>query len=157
MSTAFVLGGGGRWGAVEVGMIQALEEADIKPDLILGTSIGAFNGAVIADHPGAEGVERLTGFWKEAIGSSLFKNSVVDRLRRVATLKPSLHDTTQLRSAIEHAIDPSKDRRPPCSLSVCRSLDRDRVRALVRHRAAGRCRPGVLGRALHLHAGGDRR
>lgn len=91
-----------------MGMIQALEEADIKPDLILGTSIGAFNGAVIADHPGVEGVERLTGFWKEAIGASLFKNSVFDRLRRVATLKPSLHDTTQLRRAIEHAIDPKK-------------------------------------------------
>jgi NTE family protein len=107
MTTAFVLGGGGRWGAVEVGMIQALEEADIKPDLVLGTSIGAFNGAVIADHPGREGVERLTGFWREAIGTSLFKNSMVDRLRRVATLKPSLHDTTQLRKVIEHAIDPA--------------------------------------------------
>lgn len=106
MTTAFVLGGGGRWGAVEVGMIRALEEADIKPDLILGTSIGAFNGAVIAGHPGREGVERLTGFWEEATGASLFKNSVFDRLRRVATLKPSLHDTTQLRRTIEHAIDP---------------------------------------------------
>lgn len=107
MATAFVLGGGGRWGAVEVGMIRALAEADIKPDLILGTSIGAFNGAVIAGHPGQEGVERLTGFWREAIGASLFKNSVFDRLRRVATLKPSLHDTIQLRRAIEHAIDPN--------------------------------------------------
>jgi NTE family protein len=106
MTTAFVLGGGGRWGAVEVGMIRALEEADIKPDLILGTSIGAFNGAVIADHPGREGVERLTGFWQETIGADLFKNSMMDRLRRVATLKPSLHDTTRLRGLIEHAIDP---------------------------------------------------
>jgi NTE family protein len=107
MATAFVLGGGGRWGAVEVGMIRALEEADIKPDLILGTSIGAFNGAVIAKHPGRDGVERLTGFWKQAVEASLFKNSVFDRLRRVATLKPSLHETTQLRKAIEHAIDPA--------------------------------------------------
>lgn len=107
MTTAFVLGGGGRWGAVEVGMIRALEEADIKPDLILGTSIGAFNGAVIADYPGREGVERLTGFWEEVTGASLFKNSLIDRLRRVATLKPSLHDTIQLRKTIEHAIDPS--------------------------------------------------
>jgi NTE family protein len=106
MTTAFVLGGGGRWGAVEVGMIRALEEANVKPDLILGTSIGAFNGAVVANHPGREGVDRLTGFWAEAIGASLFKNSMVDRIRRVATLKPSLHDTTQLRDAIERAIEP---------------------------------------------------
>jgi NTE family protein len=107
MTTAFVLGGGGRWGAVEVGMVRALEEADIKPDLILGTSIGAFNGAVIADYPGREGVERLTEFWEQTTGASFFENSMLDRIRRVATFKPSLHDTTQLRNAIERAIDPS--------------------------------------------------
>jgi len=106
MTTAFVLGGGGRWGAVEVGMIRALDEAGIQPDLILGTSIGAFNGAVIADSPGRPGVDRLTGFWREAVSLGLFKNSATDRIRRVATMKPSLHDTTELRTALERAIDP---------------------------------------------------
>ena len=71
MTTAFVLGGGGRWGAVEVGMVRALDEVGITPDLVLGTSIGAFNGAVIADYPGKEGVERLTGFWEEVTGADL--------------------------------------------------------------------------------------
>ena len=46
--TAFVLGGGGRWGAVEVGMLQALADAGIRPDVVVGTSIGAINGAVFA-------------------------------------------------------------------------------------------------------------
>ncbi|MCZ6505633.1 MAG: patatin-like phospholipase family protein, partial [Actinobacteria bacterium] len=41
MNTAYVLGGGGRWGAVEVGMLRALDDAGIQPDIILGTSIGA--------------------------------------------------------------------------------------------------------------------
>ena len=104
MTTAFVLGGGGRWGAVEVGMIQALDEACIEPDLILGTSIGAFNGAVIADYPGKEGVDRLTGFWEEAIGSDLFDSRLVDRLLRVATLKPSMQDIGDLRGLVERAI-----------------------------------------------------
>ena len=45
MTTAFVLGGGGVLGAVEVGMLRALFERDLVPDLVLGTSIGAFNGA----------------------------------------------------------------------------------------------------------------
>ena len=106
MTTAFVLGGGGRWGAVEVGMIQALHEAGVVPDLILGTSIGAFNGAVIADYPGREGVERLTGFWEEVTGADLFQTSLLDRALRVVTLKPSIHETGELRRIVEHAIHP---------------------------------------------------
>jgi NTE family protein len=87
-------------------MIQALEEAGIKPDLILGASIGAFNGAVIADHPGAEGVERLIGFWEEVTGAGLFRTRFFDRALRVATLKPALHETSELRKLVEHAIHP---------------------------------------------------
>ena len=41
--TAFVLGGGGVRGAVEIGMVRALFEAGIQPDLVVGTSIGAIN------------------------------------------------------------------------------------------------------------------
>jgi NTE family protein len=106
MTTAFVLGGGGKWGAVEVGMIRALDEAAIKPDLILGASIGAFNGGVIADYPGSEGVERLTGFWEEVTGADLFQTGLLDRALRVATLKPALHETSDLRNLLEHAIHP---------------------------------------------------
>lgn len=106
MTTAFVLGGGGRWGAVEVGMIRALSEADVNPDLILGTSIGAFNGAVIADYSGRAGVDRLTAFWEEVTGTDLFQGSFFDRAKRVATLKPSLHETHELRSIVEKAIHP---------------------------------------------------
>jgi len=106
MKTAFVLGGGGRWGAVEVGMIKALDEVGIVPDLILGTSIGAFNGAVIADYPGREGVDRLTGFWEEVTGTDLLQTGFFDRALRVATLKPALHDTIELRRLVEHAIHP---------------------------------------------------
>ena len=51
MTTAFVLGGGGVLGAVEVGMLRALFERGIRPDLVLGTSIGAFNGALVASQP----------------------------------------------------------------------------------------------------------
>lgn len=106
MTTAFVLGGGGKWGAVEVGMIQALDEAGIQPDLILGTSIGAFNGGVIADYPGREGVERLTQFWKEVTGADLFQTGFFDRAMRVATMKPAIHETGELREIVEHVIHP---------------------------------------------------
>lgn len=89
-----------------MGMIQALHEAGVVPDLILGTSIGAFNGAVIADYPGREGVERLTGFWEEVTGADLFQTGLLDRALRVVTLKPSIHETGELRRIVEHAIHP---------------------------------------------------
>ena len=47
----FVLGGGGSLGAVQVGMLQALVERRIVPDLVIGTSVGSLNGAVIAADP----------------------------------------------------------------------------------------------------------
>jgi NTE family protein len=51
VTTAFVLGGGGLLGAHEVGMLIALSEAEIRPDLVVGTSIGAINGAFVAAAP----------------------------------------------------------------------------------------------------------
>ena len=44
----YVLGGGGSRGAIQVGMLQALSEHPIKPDLVVGTSVGALNGAIVA-------------------------------------------------------------------------------------------------------------
>ena len=60
--TAFVLGGGGSWGALQLGMLQALAETDLTPDLVVGTSVGSLNGAVLADDP-TLAVERLEDLW----------------------------------------------------------------------------------------------
>ena len=56
MKTAFVLGGGGVLGAHEVGMLRALSEAAITPDLIVGTSVGAINGVFVAADPAGPGL-----------------------------------------------------------------------------------------------------
>ena len=63
MTTAFVLGGGGLLGAHEVGMLRALAEEGVRPDLVLGTSIGAINGVLVAADP-AGGAERLSRMWQ---------------------------------------------------------------------------------------------
>src|SRR3954468_21264165 len=82
--TAFVLGGGGGpLGAHEVGMLGALAQREIVPDLVLGTSVGAINGAAFAADPTAEGVERLTAMWTEMQHGDVFSGSL---LGRVATL-----------------------------------------------------------------------
>jgi NTE family protein len=59
---AFVLGGGGARGAMQVGALRALFEAGMKPDLLVGTSIGAINATALAlwgvDLAGIEALER---------------------------------------------------------------------------------------------------
>ena len=76
---AFVLGGGGVLGATQVGMLRALVEAEIRPDLILGTSVGAVNGAVIAADPSAAGVAVLTDLWQSMSESGIFSDNVLAR------------------------------------------------------------------------------
>jgi NTE family protein len=89
-------------------MLKALGDAGIIPDLVLGTSIGAFNGSVIADDPGPSGVDRLVGFWEEVAGADLFRGGLVDRVRNVATLKPAIHETSEIREILEHVHGPDK-------------------------------------------------
>jgi len=60
-----VLQGGGALGAYQVGVFQALHEAGIEPDWVIGTSIGAINGAIIAGNPPGERVARLEAFWDQ--------------------------------------------------------------------------------------------
>ena len=55
---AFVLAGGGSLGAVEVGMLQALCEAGIRADFVVGSSAGALNAAFFAGQPDLDGVRR---------------------------------------------------------------------------------------------------
>lgn len=65
MSTAFVLSGGASHGALQAGMLEALYEREIKPDLIVGTSVGALNGAFIAARPPTRGTAReLAELWR---------------------------------------------------------------------------------------------
>jgi NTE family protein len=84
--TAFVLGGGGVLGAHEVGMLGALAECAIVPDLVLGTSIGAVNGAMFAARPDRAGVQRLRELWSEANISAVSSGAL---LRRAGTLARS--------------------------------------------------------------------
>lgn len=61
--TALVLAGGGSHGAVQVGMLRALARGGFTPDLVVGTSVGAVNGAFFASDPTLRGVERLADIW----------------------------------------------------------------------------------------------
>ncbi|TYB64873.1 patatin-like phospholipase family protein [Nonomuraea sp. PA05] len=59
---AAVIGGGGVLGAAQVGIGYALEQRGFVPDLIVGTSVGALNGAIVAAYPGTAAA-RLDDVW----------------------------------------------------------------------------------------------
>jgi NTE family protein len=97
---AFVLGGGGLLGAHEVGMLRALLEAGIVPDLVVGTSVGAINGVVVAEDPTTGAVQRLADLWLDLDSSDLFGGSVFGRLTTLARTRTSLHTEEPLRDAL---------------------------------------------------------
>jgi NTE family protein len=63
MTVGFVLSGGASLGAIQVGMLQALAEHEVRPDLVIGTSAGALNAAWVAGHPGLAGLDQLAEIW----------------------------------------------------------------------------------------------
>src|SRR3954463_826938 len=73
MSTAFVLSGGASLGSIQVGQLEALYERGIRPDVIVGTSAGALNGAFIAERPQVvETARELGGVWRGLSRGQIF-------------------------------------------------------------------------------------
>jgi NTE family protein len=62
--TAFVLAGGGSFGAIQVGMMHSLAAHGISPDMVVGSSVGAINGAYYAGDPTLKGVLQLETIWR---------------------------------------------------------------------------------------------
>jgi NTE family protein len=58
-----VLQGGGALGSYQAGVYQALHEAGVEPDWIVGTSIGAINASLIAGNAPQDRLARLNEFW----------------------------------------------------------------------------------------------
>src|SRR3981081_4086372 len=62
--TAFVLAGGGSFGAIQVGMMHSLAAHGISADMVVGSSVGAINGAYYAGDPTLKGVLQLETIWR---------------------------------------------------------------------------------------------
>jgi NTE family protein len=92
----FVLGGGGVLGATQVGMLQALLEADIVPRRILGTSVGALNGVVLAADPRPSAVAKLTSLWTTMSDQDIFAGSLLTRVRTLVRHGTHLHPSEPL-------------------------------------------------------------
>src|SRR5437899_4346429 len=70
-----VFQGGGALGAYQAGVYQALHEAEIEPDWIIGTSIGAINASLIAGNEPKDRLERLQEFWRRMCRKELWSRS----------------------------------------------------------------------------------
>lgn len=105
MTTAFVLGGGGVLGATQVGMLKALLEGGITPDLVLGTSIGSINGAFVAADPTVHAVESLEALWTEVTRSGAFTDSPVRQAVRFAKYRTHLMSAVTLPRLLEEHLE----------------------------------------------------
>src|SRR5438132_696130 len=93
--TAFVLGGGGVLGAVEDG---------IRPDLIVGTSIGAVNGVLVAADPAPEVTRRLAHLWASPQARAVYGDSPPRQLARLARGRNHMHSAGPLRAVLEREL-----------------------------------------------------
>ena len=101
---AFVLSGGGNLGALQIGMLRALAEHDIVPDMVLGCSVGAINGAALAQDPTLAGIGRLEHLWRELDGDDLMPRGILPRPLALARRGESLHGNEGLRRVLEQEL-----------------------------------------------------
>jgi NTE family protein len=102
MTTAFVLSGGGSLGAVQVGMLQALEENGLRPDLLIGTSAGALNAAYLAGRGmNAETLTDLARIWQTLRRSDVFPVDPVRHLLALRGTQASLCSNESFRRLLE--------------------------------------------------------
>ncbi|ATY10529.1 patatin [Amycolatopsis sp. AA4] len=97
---AFVLGGGGSLGALQVGMLQALDEADIAPDLAVGTSVGSLNAAVLS-LAGDDRLRRLRDIWAHMTKAEAFPGGVFSQVRTLRHSKTHLFPNTGLAKIVD--------------------------------------------------------
>ena len=93
--TAFVLGGGGSWGALQLGMLEALATTDLTPDLVVGTSVGSLNGAIVAADPDLA-VERLREIWPKITRADVFPGGWLRSLRTLTSTRTWIYDNAPL-------------------------------------------------------------
>jgi NTE family protein len=101
--TAFVLSGGGNQAVSQVGMLRALLERDIVPDVVVGCSAGALNGAVVATDPTVAGVEHLVDVWLSIRSGEVFQGSKLVRAWNVLRRDDHLFTNDGLLSILDRA------------------------------------------------------
>ncbi len=85
-------------------MLKALVEQGVKPDLVVGASVGAINAAYFAARPDLEGVWRLAEVWREVRKEDVFPVSRFGSLTALLSGRDHLADPAALRRLLERGI-----------------------------------------------------
>jgi len=89
-------------------MARALATHGLQPDLLVGTSIGSLNGAVLASAPVSESVEVLTQMWEQLRGAAVFSESVFKRARQLISHWTHFHSNEPLRELVNEWVPYAK-------------------------------------------------
>ena len=105
-----VMQGGGALGAYQGGVYEALHEAGIEPDWVIGTSIGAINAAIICGNAPANRMARLKEFWRRVERASFwtgipFWSGIADRITSLATMANGIPGFFEFRTQAFHGAD----------------------------------------------------
>jgi NTE family protein len=112
--TAFVLSGGGNQGVAQVGMLRGLIERGIVPDVVIGTSAGALNGAALCYAPNLTGVARLANVWMGLTTATVFPGGKISRAWNVVRRETNLFSN----EGLVHIIDTSTPARSFADLQI---------------------------------------
>lgn len=127
--TAFVFAGGGSLGSVQVGMLQALAEAGVRADFLVGSSVGAINAVYFAADPTPEGVLALKKIWSEVRRNDIFRFSIVSGLKALLSKGDAFLDAKNFRCFLKNhlPVQTLEQTHLPCHVVATDILDGQEV------------------------------
>jgi NTE family protein len=144
MTTAVVLSGGANLGAVHVGMLRALVEHGVIPDSIIGTSVGALNGAYMASRWDRDGVDGLDRVWTGLSVRKVFPTRLIGGLLGFIGRRDHLVSNDGVRRIIRHNLQFERLEDAPIPLHVVAT---DLLTGIDRRFSEGPARDVVLASA----------
>ena len=97
---ALVLSGGGLLGAVQVGVLKALFQGGLRPSMVVGTSVGALNGAFVAFKPDSQGIAELEAVWRDLRMSRVFEQNPLWLAANLITRRNCMFRTNLLQQLV---------------------------------------------------------
>ncbi|HUZ21589.1 MAG TPA: patatin-like phospholipase family protein [Acidimicrobiales bacterium] len=114
----FVLSGGGNLGALQVGMLYALVERGIRPGMIVGTSVGAINGAFLASRSDLLGIREIARLWSSLRRRDVLGVNVTTLIGGLLGRRGHLFDAVPIRQLLESFLDFRELEEAPVPLAV---------------------------------------
>src|SRR5215218_527305 len=101
-------------------MLKALLERAIPPDLVLGTSVGALNGAMVASDPTPGVIERLVGLWRQAGQTrEVYGDRPLATVRRAVSTRTHIYSADPLKARLLHELGDVTFEELPVRFQVC--------------------------------------